>query len=251
MIAFVGAGRRMGSRAVESSDTGQTESLSHLARVYLTLCYAEGCDAANSTVEEIQESICRAYREGDSREKAAIISALPYLECSTDGQPYLNLALDCGRTNEADLFARIAIGSSFPSLYYSDKQFNQLVMKAAFSDFDLSGIAGLQERTNSELARMGMEYVDERLSAGRSFPVSLWFAIAPINPPGTCARMLGELQHSQAVRRRTAALALGQTSDLRVIDFLQERLAMENDSETQENIESSIAALQGDTNETI
>ena len=205
--------------------------------MFLTLHYAEsaGADARNW--------ICRAYREGDSREKAAVISALPELDCSADGEPYLALALDCGRTNESDLFACLTTSNDFPNRYYSDNQFNQLVMKAAFSDFDLGQIAGLQARSNPELARMGMEYVDERLAAGRSFPASLWLAIAPCNPPGACARMLGELQHSQSARRRLAAIALGLTGDSRVRSFLEERLAMESDSQTRENIESSIARL--------
>jgi len=230
--AFVGAGRRIGGRS-----HGVEASPSHTARVFLTLQYSE------SVGTPAREWICRAYREGDSREKAAVISALPDLDCDADGEPYLALALDCGRTNESDLFACLTAGNDFPSRYYSDNQFNQLVMKAAFSDFDLGQIVGLQARCNPELARMGMEYVDERLAAGRSFPSSLWLAIAPCNPPGACARMLGELQHSQPLRRQLAAAALGLTGDSRVRSFLEERLAMESDSLTKENIESSIERL--------
>src|SRR5262245_27283180 len=42
------------------------------------------------------------YRGGDSREKRAIVRALPLLE---DGAALVELALDAGRTNELDLFA--------------------------------------------------------------------------------------------------------------------------------------------------
>lgn len=240
LAAFVGAGRRLGSGpfdAVSGDERLQSEgwSLRRAGRVYLlwTLDAREGSAA--------QDWIERAYREGDSREKAAVISALPVL---SGGSSLKTLALDAGRTNEAGLFASVALHNPYPAEHYSDHEFNQLVMKAAFQDLELGGISGLQERANADLARMGMAYIDERLSAQRSFPSSLWLAIAPGNPPGALARMLGELQHSQASRREGAAMGLALTKDMRALGFLEERLAMESTEASEAVLRKSILALQ-------
>jgi hypothetical protein len=204
-------------------------------RVYLLwkLDMREG-DAAGAWIE-------RAYREGDSREKAAVIAALPILR---GGARYKTMALDAGRTNEAGLFAAVALNNSFPAEHYSDHEFNQLVMKAALQDFDLGSVSGLQDRANADLARMGMAYIDERLSAQRSFPSSLWLAIASGNPPGAVARMVGELQHSQAARREAAATALALSNDARALNFLKERLSMEDSETTRAVLQTSIQAMQ-------
>jgi predicted metal-dependent TIM-barrel fold hydrolase len=216
LAAFVGAGRRLGAHRLEG-------------RVFMLVSLDERDSSA-------QTWITRAYREGDSREKKAVLAALPHL---SQGEAYLSLALDAGRTNESDLFATLALRNAYPSSHYSDHEFNQLVMKAAFGDMDLSQIVDLERRHNSELARMGMEYIDERLSAQRSFPESLWLAIAPENPPGAVARMLGELHHSQVSRRLAAAGALSLSRDPRAIDFLEERLQCEPDEATRQMIEAS------------
>ena len=79
-------------------------------------------------------------------------------------------------------------------------------MKSACPELGLERLRGLQERANPELARLGMDYLDERLAAARDYPSSLWLAIAPHSPAGAVARMLGELHHSRAPRRMAAAL---------------------------------------------
>jgi hypothetical protein len=188
--------------------------------------------------------VIRVYREGDSREKAAVLSALPLL---SSGEAYLAIALDAGRTNERDLFASLALHNGFPADHYSEPEFNQLVMKATFQNMNLGDIVGLERRANAELARMGMEYIDERLSAQRAYPESLWLAIAPTSPPGAVARMLGELQHSQASRRRHAALGLGLSRDARALRFLEERLQSERDDATKQAIEASLSSLRDKT----
>ncbi len=240
LAAFVGAGRRLGNGPCAAMG-GQERlrcdgwSLRLAGRVYLLwkLDEREGPAA--------QDWIERAYREGDSREKSAVISALPILG---GGSSFKTMALDAGRTNEAGLFASIALHNRYPSEHYSEHEFNQLVMKAAFQDMDLGLISGLQERANADLARMGMAYIDERLSAGRGFPSSLWLAIAKANPPGALARMIGELQHSQAARRAGAAIGLTLTRDQRALHFLNERLAMEDSKATKEVLLKSIQAMQ-------
>lgn len=235
LAAFVGAARRLGNERLGGPDPLGSWQRSCAARVAMVLSLdAQDPQACLAWTH-------RAYREGDSGEKLAIIRALPLLR---DAQHYVELALDCGRTNETELFAALAIDNAFPARQYTEPAFNSLVIKAAQLDLPLERVHGILDRQNSELARIGMEYIDERQSASRSYPPSLWLAIAGVGPPGALARMLGELHHSVAARRLGAVWGLALCSDPRAIDFLKERL----DIETSPEIEAAITeALKGKT----
>ncbi len=235
LAAFVGAARRLGNERLGGDSPQKDWPLSTLARVAMVLSMDADTRADGDT--EAFEWIVRAYREGDSGEKRAIVAALPWLR---DGKHYLELALDAGRTNETELFCALAIDNAFPELHYPQASFNSLVMKAAQLDLPLERMLGLVARANADLARMAMEYIDERQSAGRAFPASLWLAIAPISPPGAVARMLGELQHSVPARRLGAVHGLALCRDARAISFLRERLAQEASPEIKAAIEAAL-----------
>lgn len=239
LAAFVGAGRRLGGKPIgalpaDSVFAGQVWAGRTAGRVALILSLDERLPSeAGAWIE-------RAYREGDTREKTAVMAALPAL---SSGARFVEMALDAGRTNETELFSSIALANPFAARHYSEHAFNKLVMKAAFLNLDLGAIAGLTSRANPELARMGMEYIDERLAAERSYPPSLWLAIAPSNPAGATARMLGELNHSVVERRRGSAQGLSLSRDVRALPFLQERLELEKDARTTTLLETAIATL--------
>jgi len=116
------------------------------------------------------------YREGDSREKRAVLRALPLL---AGGERFVELALDAGRTNESDLFAALACDNPYPARHYGEREWNKLVMKAAFVGAPLSRIVGLERRSNRELCRMALEYIDQQESAGRAVPPDLDKLVAP------------------------------------------------------------------------
>jgi len=171
--AFVSAGRRVGRGPLAageplpgSSDPVPTDgwTVDDTARVLVLLA------AGDPTLTET------LYREGDSREKRAVLRALPLLP---DGERYLALALDAGRTNESDLFAALACDNPYPARHYGEREWNKLVMKAAFVGAPLARIVGLERRNNRELCRMALDYVDQQESAGRAVPPDLDKLVAP------------------------------------------------------------------------
>lgn len=171
--AFVSAGRRLGRGVLAageplpgSSDPVPTEgwTVDDAARVLLLLATAD--PALTETL----------YREGDSREKRAVLRALPLL---ADGARFLELALDAGRTNESDLFAALACDNPYPARHYGERDWNKLVMKAAFVGAPLARIVGLDRRGNRELCRMALDYIDQQESAARAVPPDLDRLIAP------------------------------------------------------------------------
>lgn len=234
LAVFVGAARRLGNDRLGGDDAFASWPRSCVARVAMLL------SLDNREPQTSSAWIHRAYREGDSGEKRAIVCALPHVR---EAGQYAELAIDCGRTNETELFAALAIGNAFPADHYPDPAFNSLVIKAAQLDLPLDGILGLLDRHNPELARIGMEYIDERQSAGRPFPPTLWLTIAPSNPPGALARMVGDLQHSVPARRIGAARGLAFAGDSRATSFLEEARAMETQPHVQSAIADAIARI--------
>ena len=138
--------------------------------------------------ELLADAVEGVYREGDTREKLAVVRGLALLP---EQARFVGIALDAGRTNDTELFRGVACDNPFAARHYPELEFNKLVMKAAFVRAPVDRIVGLERRENPELARMGMEYIDEQESAGRGFVAEIWLAIAPHAPPGAVGRMLG------------------------------------------------------------
>lgn len=175
--AFVSAGRRVGRAPLAAGeplpgpdDPVPTDgwTVDDAARVVLLL--AAGDPALTETL----------YREGDSREKRAVLRALPLLP---DGGRFLPLALDAGRSNESDLFAALACDNPYPARHHDQRAWNQLVMKAAFVGAPLARIVGLERRCDRDLCRMALDYADQQESAGREVPPDLDRLVAPFADP--------------------------------------------------------------------
>ncbi len=95
------------------------------------------------------ELVTHTYRQGDEIERMAVARGLSLFP---DGAALKPLALDIGRTNSLPLFAALALANPYPAAYYSDHEFNQLVLKVAFMGLALEAIIGLSRRANPELA---------------------------------------------------------------------------------------------------
>jgi hypothetical protein len=208
-----------------------------VGRVALLLAVAAGSPPALPLVVE------SAFRDGDTREKTAIVRGLSLLP---GAGRFLTLALDAGRTNETTLFRALACDNPFPARHYPDLELSKLVMKAVFlgsAVAPLDRIIGLGRRATPELARMGLDYIAQQESAGRDFPPEIWLAIAPHPPPGAVGGMLGYLRHSVAAHRRGAALGLALAAQERTRSFLLERLAVETDGDVTAQLRRTLEAL--------
>ncbi|WP_437815403.1 EboA domain-containing protein [Sorangium sp. So ce1078] len=119
---------------------------------------------------ELEQLLWTCYQQGDSRERQALLRALPFV---TGAERFLALAVDACRTNELPVFEAIACENRYPAAYFPDLNFNQLVLKAMFMGVALARIVGLERRRSSELARMAEDFASERRAAGRSVPVDI------------------------------------------------------------------------------
>ncbi|WP_437725737.1 EboA domain-containing protein [Sorangium sp. So ce861] len=119
---------------------------------------------------EVESLLWTCYQQGDSRERQALLRALPFV---TGAERALPLAVEACRTNELPVFEAIACENHYPAAYFPDLNFNQMVLKAMFMGVALARIVGLERRRTSELARMAEDFASERRAAGRSVPADI------------------------------------------------------------------------------
>jgi hypothetical protein len=173
---FSGASRRVGKRALaltaperaRLAHEGVEWPLAHwavddLARVTL-LVLAAGTRAKRGDLVET------CYREGDNRERQAVLYALPVLPAP---EGFVDLAVEACRTHVQPVFDAIACENPYPARYFPELSFNQMALKAVFTGVALERIVGLRSRVTEELARMAADYASERRAAGRPVPADL------------------------------------------------------------------------------
>ena len=116
------------------------------------------------------ELAAETFRQADSRERAAILRALPLLPQPAD---YVPLAVEGCRTSVQPVFEAIACENPFPERHFPELNFNQLVLKALFIEVPVARILGLERRITPELSRMAADYAAERSAAGRTVPADI------------------------------------------------------------------------------
>lgn len=100
------------------------------------------------------------------------------------------------RSNIKSVFESIAHHNPFPRDHFDDHRWNHMILKALFVESRLAPVVGLEERSNPELARMLVDYAEERIAAGRPVPEDLLIPLGPFHyVPGVAAI----LQREEAV----------------------------------------------------
>jgi hypothetical protein len=178
---FTSASRRAGKRALALAPAQRTRlaregvdwpvthwAIDDLARVTLLLLSASARPLDHDVVET-------CYREGDNRERRAVLFALPLLPVP---EAFVELAVEACRTHVQPVFDAIACENPYPARHFPEPAFNQMTLKAVFTGVALERIVGLRSRATAELARMAADYASERRAAGRPVPADLILLMA-------------------------------------------------------------------------
>ena len=123
--------------------------------------------AAGLAPGELEALVEECFLQGDTRERQAVLRTLPLLP---DPDRFVPLAVEACRTSVQPVFEAIACENPFPSVYFPEASFNQMVLKAVFIEVAVRRILGLEGRITPELRRMAADYASERRAAGRSVP---------------------------------------------------------------------------------
>lgn len=126
-------------------------------------------------VENNQAILDKLFDTADMRESVALFKGLFFLD---NAEAFIMRAIDGLRTNITHVFDAIALDNVFPSLYFEEAPWNQMVLKAIFMQRPIYRIFDLDQRKNKTLALILQDYAHERWAAHRQVSPELWRAVA-------------------------------------------------------------------------
>lgn len=181
--AFVAAPRKTGKKTITLT-SGQEQdiqvirpgfsidnwSVDRLARVWLLL------HLDPSDKEKYFRSIENLFLAAEMNELVALYSALPVL--AYPGL-WVKRCAEGIRNNIGDVLTSIMCNNPYPSENLDEAAWNQLVLKAFFTEKPIDQIIGLDKRANEKLAMTLYDFAHERLSAHRTVSPQLWRCVEP------------------------------------------------------------------------
>jgi hypothetical protein len=181
-VAFAAVPRKTGRESVNSSplvlkqiqdmrpgfDIG-TWSLDRLARVWLVMNFPS--DEQQIYIRTIENIFLTA----EMNEQVALYSALPVL---TYPEAWRHRCAEGIRSNIGVVLESIMCDNPYPSEQLDEAAWNQLVLKAIFTEKRVNKINGLDERANENLAHTLSDYAHERWAAHRNVNPLLWRCIS-------------------------------------------------------------------------
>ena len=117
-----------------------------------------------SKVEEL-------FKDADMNELATLYASLPLLAYPEHWEKQCSEGI---RSNIGNVLDAVIMDNPYPAHYLKEDAWNQLVLKALFTDKDLYRIIGWKERVNENLVSSLKDYADERKAANREINPKLW-----------------------------------------------------------------------------
>ena len=140
-------------------------TIDRLCRVWLLL------NIDSSKKEDYFRSIENLFLAAEMNELVALYSSLPVLQYP---ELWRGRCSEGIRSNIGIVLEAIICNNPYPSEQLSEAAWNQLVMKAFFTDKPIHQVIGLDQRANKELANMLSDYANERWAATRPVNPQLW-----------------------------------------------------------------------------
>lgn len=187
-------------------------SVARLARVW-ALMHIPPMDVAS-----YQKLIEQLFVYGEMEELVALYSALPVYHYP---DAWSQRCAEGVRSNMGFVRQAVLLDNHYPARYLDEGSWNQLVLKAFFTDEYIPQIVGLTERNNEVLARTLVDYAYERSAAGREINPMLWILVAPYIDERAFALMSQRIASSDGlVERQAIAHAFSQSNYGLATDYL-------------------------------
>lgn len=174
-------------------------TMDQAARVWLLLSFPDH-DAADLVYVADQ-----LFAAGEVHELVALYQGLPLYAHQESWR------LRCAegiRSNIRAVLTAIAHRNPYPSEQLDEGAWNQLVLKCMFVGLTLNPIVGLDSRANADLARIVIDYAEERRSAHRPVSPELWRLVAPLADERALNLMKDVLSTGNDCDRQGVAMAL-------------------------------------------
>lgn len=122
------------------------------------------------------QTIENLFNSAEMNEQVALYGALPLLAFP---EAWKLRTAEGIRSNIGVVLEAIMLHNPYPAKYLDEAAWNQLVLKAFFTEKPVHKIEGLDERANPTLARILCDYAHERRAAGRAVNPMLWRLVGP------------------------------------------------------------------------
>ena len=147
-------------------------STDRLCRVWLLM----QVDAGDK--ETYLKKINGLFSAAEMNEEVALYAALPFYSYP---EAWIARCENGIRSNIGTVLEAIMYHNPYPAKYLPEASWNQLVLKAFFTEKDVSKITGLYERVNPALADTLTDYVQERQAAHRTVAPEIYKLIELTN----------------------------------------------------------------------
>lgn len=120
------------------------------------------------------QKISGLFTAAEMNELVALYTALPFLEYSTQ---WIAQCEEGIRSNIGSVLEAIMYGNPYPAAFLPEASWNQMVLKAFFTEKNVEAITGIMERNNPVLQATLKDYVQERIAAGRTVQPGIYTLI--------------------------------------------------------------------------
>lgn len=216
MVAFAAMPRKTGKQPVVLSDVESTEiqqirphftiqhwEIDRLCRVWLLM----HLDAAHEA--KYIRTIENLFPTAEMSEQVALYSALPVLAYP---ELWRGRCAEGIRSNIASVLEAIMCNNPYPSENLDEPGWNQLVLKAIFTEKPIQQIINLDERANQNLANILSDYAHERWAAHRSVHPLLWRCVGKFINEKIYPDILRIVFSEHEIEREAAVLACMQSA---------------------------------------
>ncbi len=176
-VAFSLVSRKVPNQSIKTNSSQEEElkkqygltitnwDLQRLCRIWMIL----KIDASDK--ERYKSKINELFRDAEMNELATMYAALPILAYPDS---WISRCAEGIRSNIGSVLDAIILNNPYPAAFLDETAWNQLILKAFFTDKDTAQIIGVKERANENLAKSLQDYIDERKAANRPIKDQLW-----------------------------------------------------------------------------
>ena len=157
-------------KQIRKDFTVSNYTVDRLARLFILLHLpAEDKEVYVNTINQI-------FPAAEMNELVALYSGLPLL---AHPELWIFRCTEGIRSNIGGVLEAVICNNPYPAENLDEPAWNQLVMKAFFTEKPVNEIIGLEERANQKLADILTDFAHERWAAGRPVPILLWRLVGP------------------------------------------------------------------------
>ena len=216
MVAFAATSRKTGKQPVTLSESEIKEiqlirphltvrhwAIDRLCRVWLLM------HVDTTHPDEYVRTIEKLFPTAEMNELVALYSALPVLAYP---ELWRGRCAEGIRSNIADVLESIMCNNPYPSESLDEPAWNQLVLKAIFTEKPINQIVNLDQRANQNLADTLSDYAHERWAAHRPVHPLLWRCVGKFINEKSFPDLMRIALSEKSIEREAAALTCAQST---------------------------------------